>query len=189
MSSSFFPSEGSDLPGFTNQFQCGSLYLLIGPAILYHPQGEFPVFDRTWICVPKLRRVFGCFRPKGIAASRDSLGELVWRPLPESPVRTTLAVFRTPSLHDLLDLRQLREPMRIQTLCPKRSVERFYERIIRRFSRPGKHHLHSILLCPQIHRPAGKLASIVIVKKLRNSALDFNPVQREHHIFTLQSLF
>jgi hypothetical protein len=39
--------------------------------------------DRTWFFVPKLRRVFGCFRPKGIAASRDSLGEFVRRPLPE----------------------------------------------------------------------------------------------------------
>ena len=37
--------------------------------------------DRTGFFVPTLRRVFGCLLPKGIAASRDSLGEFVRRPL------------------------------------------------------------------------------------------------------------
>ena len=38
-------------------------------------------------------------------------------------MRTTLVVFASPSLHDLLRLCQRREPMGIQAFCPKRPVE------------------------------------------------------------------
>src|SRR3974390_1864327 len=99
------------------------------------------------------------------------MGELVGCPLPESPVRPTLVVFPTPSLHDLLRFRQGREPMGIQTFCSKSSVERLHEGIVGRFSRPRKSDPHSILIGPQIHRLTGELAPIVTANELRNSAL------------------
>jgi hypothetical protein len=50
-------------------------------------------------------------------------------------------------------------------------------------------HSHSVLIGPQIHRLTGKPAPIVTVRKLRNSTLDFDAVQHQHHIFALQPLF
>ncbi len=162
---------------------------LTGPSFCTTTNERVYITDRPGFFVPTLGRVFGCLHPNEIAASRDFIGELVGCLLPESPVRPTLVVFPAPSLHDLLGLRQRREPMGIQAFCPKRSVERFHESIVRRFSWSGKSHSHSVLIGPQIHRLTGKLAPIVTVKKLRNSALDFNSVQRQHHIFALQPLF
>ena len=75
---------------------------------------ESTSLDRPGFFGPTLERVFGSLLSKGIAASRDSLGEFVRRLLPESPVRTTLVVFTSPSLHEPLGLCQRREPMSIQ---------------------------------------------------------------------------
>lgn len=75
--------------------------------------------------------------------------------------------------------------MGVQTFCPKCSVERFHESVIGCFSWSGKRHAHSVLIGPQIRRLAGKLAPIIAVQKLWNSALDFNPVQRQYHTSTL----
>src|ERR1700681_2675074 len=57
---------------------------------------------RPTFCTRASERVFGSFLSKEIAATRDFLGEFVRRLLSESPVRTTLIVFRSPSLHDPL---------------------------------------------------------------------------------------
>ena len=74
--------------------------------------------------------------PKGIAASRDSLGEFVRRPLPESPVRTALIIFLSPSFDLLLGFGQRSEPMRVQAFGSQRPVEGFDVSIVGRL--PGR---------------------------------------------------
>ena len=92
--------------------------------------------ERTGFFVPNLRRVFGCFEPHEIAASRDLVGEFVRRPLPQSPVRTALIIFSSPALDDLPGFGQGREPVGIQAFGlfskRRRNIIRAYERIAER---------------------------------------------------------
>src|SRR5271155_5131522 len=86
-----------------------------------------------------------------IAASCDLTGELAGRPVTERSVRTTLSVFLPPGFDQVFCFVHVSEPVCVQALPAKGSVEAFYEGVVGRFARPREVHLHTISVSPQIH--------------------------------------
>ncbi len=85
-----------------------------------------------------------------VAACRDLTGEFVRRPLSESPVRTALIVFSSPSLDRLLRLGRRGEPVGIQTFGPECSVEGFYVGVVGRLSRSREVNPHATVVRPEV---------------------------------------
>ena len=75
-------------------------------------------------------------------------------------MRPTLVVLLPPRLHFLPGVRQIIEPVHVETFVPETSVERLDERIVRRLSRPRELHGHAVGISPQINQPADELAPV-----------------------------
>lgn len=80
--------------------------------------------------VPERQLVLGfpCFSQ--IEANPDLAGKFRWRPVGQSPVRTTHFVFQPPGFDQLLRFRQALEPVGIQALASEGSVERFAKGVV-----------------------------------------------------------
>jgi hypothetical protein len=85
-------------------------------------------------------------------------------------VRTARIVFRSPSLDALAGLRQIAEPVSLETLRPQGFIEALYVRIVRRLPRPGEVDFHLVVIRPQIHHLVNSLP-FVAEQNLRCSAL------------------
>ena len=79
------------------------------------------------------------------------------RHLVETLVRPTLVVLDPPSFDLRFGFLNGLEPVNIQALVPKRSVERFDEAVIGRLARPIEVDRHLVVVRPQIEDPAGEL--------------------------------
>ena len=63
-------------------------------------------------------------------------GEFLWRPVCQGPVSTTLIVFASPCIDDLLRFGQCLESVRVKTLCAEGPIERFHKGVDGRLTGP-----------------------------------------------------
>src|SRR5688572_9144811 len=82
----------------------------------------------------------------------------------------------------LLRVLQRREPVHVQTLFPKSSVERFDRGVVRRFAAPTEVEDDSVGIRPQIHGRTDKLGPVVAVDPLRESALESEALERRGNL-------
>jgi hypothetical protein len=102
-------------------------------------------------------------------------------------VGAAFVVIFSPSFDHSLGLGHRQEPVLLQTLLPKLSVERFDERIIRGLSRTAEVELHAIAGSPPVYGLRQELGTISDSDCFRQSAMDRNPFQNLHEVVTPKS--
>ena len=115
---------------------------------------------------------------------RGAIHQLGRRSLPECAVRPNVVVVSTPSLHLRPGVVKRQEPMRVQALCPELAVERFNERVVRRFARPGEVEHNALLVGPHVQITRDELAALVDTDRLRIANLPADTLQRLDHVRT-----
>ena len=96
--------------------------------------------------------------------------ELGGSPVIERTVRSLLVVIATPRGDDGTGSVQTLEPVVVQALVAKTSVEAFHKGVLRRLARGNELELHAVAIGPLIQSAAGELRSLVGANCLRQAA-------------------
>ena len=114
--------------------------------------------------------------------------ELERRPVPQRGMRTHPIVILPPSLRQASCLVQRQEPVLVQALVTKPSVERLDHRIIRGLSRPAEVELHTVEVGPKIQAPRDELGPVIDSNTLRLFTLGTHLLQDPYDVVTGQPL-
>ncbi len=88
----------------------------------------------------------------------------------------------------LLRVLQRQEPMRVQAVRAKPTVERFDRGIVGRFATSAEVQNDPIRVGPEVHRRADELCPVVTIDALRQSSLEAQALERRGDIVAAESL-
>jgi len=103
-------------------------------------------------------------------------------------VRPILVVVVLPSLHLLFGIRQIIEPVYVETFIPQAAVERLDKCVIGRFARPRELQDDLVGVRPKIDQPAGELAAVVAVNTPWRTACRSDATQHGNDIHAAEAL-
>ena len=114
--------------------------------------------------------------------------ELERRPVPQRGMRTNPIVILPPGFCQPLGFVQRQEPVLIQALVTKPSIERLDHSIIRGLSRPAEVELHAVEGGSQIQAPRDELGPVIDSNALRLTAIGGDLLQDPYDVVPGQPL-